>query len=307
MQRDDRIFAVVGGFVILAMTVIAGVHWLGSGINIEAPARATVKVERIPAPTPAASSASNTNPRITDVAGDEGDRLVRLAVAGISSHPVLASWLVNDRLLRRFVASVDAIAGGYSPRDEIEFMSPIRPFMVQKDNGLLLITNSSYRRYDRVTDVVDSIDTAGTVALYRKFGPQLEAIYAEVAWASTDFDSRFREAVAHLLEVEVPESPIEVEQRAIVYAFAEDRLEHLSGAQRQLLRMGSYNALKVQDKLRELQRALGWPEPAPAVITAELEAAPPLVEPILTASAEESSTDPLPDEAFVSVGAATAP
>jgi len=307
MQRDDRIFAVVGGFVILAMTVIAGVHWLGSGINIEAPARATVKVERIPAPTPAASSASNTNSRVTDVAGDEGDRLVRLAVAGISSHPVLASWLVNDRLLRRFVASVDAIAGGYSPRDEIEFMSPIRPFMVQKDNGLLLITNSSYRRYDRVTDVVDSIDTAGTVALYRKFGPQLEAIYAEVAWASTDFDSRFREAVAHLLEVEVPESPIEVEQRAIVYAFAEDRLEHLSGSQRQLLRMGSYNALKVQDKLRELQRALGWPGPAPAVITAELEAAPPLVDPILTASAEESSTDPLPDEAFVSVGAATAP
>ncbi|MFV2072945.1 MAG: DUF3014 domain-containing protein [Thermoanaerobaculales bacterium] len=303
MQRDDRIFAAVGGCVILAATVIGGVHWLGSGIIVEAPERASVKVERLPAPIPAASPASRTTALDSGAAADEGDRLVRLAVAQISSHPVLASWLVNDRLLKRFVASVDAIAGGFSPRDEIEFMRPVQPFMVQRDSGLLLITNSSYRRYDRVAEVVDSIDPAGAVALYRKLGPKLEEIYAEVAWASSDFDSRFREAVDHLLEVEVPESPLEVEQRAIAYAFAEDRLEHLSGAQRQLLRMGSYNALKVQDKLRGLRQALGWPEPAPAVMTVKPEVALPLVEPVLTASLEGGSAEPGPEL----VGAATAP
>ncbi|HSO23493.1 MAG TPA: DUF3014 domain-containing protein, partial [Chondromyces sp.] len=66
--------------------------------------------------------------------------------------------------------------------------------------------------------------------------------------------------------------PIEVEQRAIVYAYADDRLEHLSDAQKQLLRMGPENVRRVAATLGELRRVMGWqePEPAPAVLAAEL-------------------------------------
>ena len=77
----------------------------------------------------------------------------------------------------------------------------------------------------------------------------------------------------------MPAGQLEVEQRAIIYAFAEDSLENLSHAQRQLLRMGPENARRVQNKLHQLRSALGWPEPAPMIVTAELEQA---VEPDLT-------------------------
>jgi len=268
MKQDDRIFAIVGGCVVSAVALAAAVVWLGSGITVEAPQRATVVVAELEAPAPAISPAAISPRSGAGFASETDDALVRAAMSGLSSHPELASYLVNDRLLRRFVGAVNAIAGGYSPRDEIEFMQPVRPFVVREDEGLLVVASSSYHRYDRAAAAFASIDVDGGVELYRRFGPRLEEIYREIAWADSGFDDRLREAIDHLLEVEVPSSQIEVEQRAIVYAYAEDGLERLTGAQKQLLRMGPGNARAVQTKLRELRTAIGWPESDPAPVTA---------------------------------------
>lgn len=273
MRSENRIFVVVALCVVLAVALIATLEWLGSGIAVESPQRARVEVERIEPPSPLPLEPTPPNVHGEPAPDNNLDELVRLAAASLSSHPEFASWLVHERLLRRFVLAVDAVAGGYSPRDEIEFLRPQRAFLVREQEGTLVITASSYRRYDAVADVVASIDLLGAAELYRRLEKRLDDVYEEVGWAGSDFDSRFREAVDHLLEVEVPDGPYEVEQRTIVYAFAEDSLEHLSDAQRQLLRMGPRNARQVQTSLRKLRRAIGWPEPAPPVMTAELESA----------------------------------
>jgi hypothetical protein len=297
MEQDNRIFAVVGGCVVLAVALVAAIMWLSSGITVDAPQRAHVVVPELVAPTPTASTAAIPQIVEAGLATEDNDGPVRAAVARLSSHPKFASYLVNDRLLRRFVLAVDAIAGGYSPRDEVDFLEPSRPFLVREHEGQLVIAAGSYGRYHLVADVFASFDTEGAVELYRTFRPQLEAIYQEVGWASDDFDSRLREAVDHLLEVEVPSGQIEVEQRAIVYAYAEDGLERLTGAQKQMLRMGSPNATRVQTKLVELRQALGWPVPAPAIVTAENQD-PSGLEPEIVTIAEASEqvpTDPAED------------
>jgi len=294
MRSENRIFAVVALCVMLAVALIATLEWLGSGITVESPQRARVEVERIEPPSPLPFEPTPPNARGEAPSDNNLDELVRLAAAGLSSHPEFASWLVHERLLRRFVLAVDAVAGGYSPRDEIEFLRPQRAFLVREQEGALVITASTYRRYDAVADVLASIDVLGAAELYRRLEKRLDDVYDEVGWAGSDFDSRFREAVDHLLEVEVPDGPYEVEQRAIVYAFAEDSLEHLSDAQRQLLRMGPRNARQVQTSLRTLRRAIGWPEPAPPVMTAELEAVDSAdAEPVVTAATAMGSVDEL--------------
>ena len=278
MQQDDRIFAVVGVVVIAVVAAVAALMWIGSGITVDAPQRATVAV---PAKTTPTAPLEPISPVVDAVKSpDSGDSLVRAAVVRLSAHPELASYVIHDHLLQRFVRAVDAVAGGYSPRDEIEFLRPTSAFVVRDDEGHLVIASGSFRRYDAVTDVIVSLDNDGLVALYRQLAPRLESIYREVGWATENFDTRFREAVDHLLDVETPAGQIEVEQRAIIYAFAEDRFENLSGAQKQLLRMGPANVDRVQAKLRELRGALGWPESVQETVTAELE------------SVENQMTDP---------------
>lgn len=261
MQKDDRIFAVVGALVVAAVGVFAAIVWLGTGITVDAPQRATVVVPLEPAQTPTASRESAAV-EFEDEEGDENE-MVRRALAGLSAHPKFAAYLVTDRLLNRIVMAVDAVAGGYSPRDQVGFLRPQRPYLVREDEGRLVAAAGSHHRYDLAAEVFDSIAVNGMVDLYAGLRPRLEAIYKEVGWASEDFDTRLCEAIDHLLEVESSFGVHELEQRATVYAYADDSLEQLSDAQKQLLRMGPDNARLVVNKLRELRNALGWPERAP--------------------------------------------
>jgi hypothetical protein len=256
--------------VIAAAALTGTLMWFASGITVEAPQRATLEVQKLAAPTP--TTAGTQQSMVVEAAYDPrgGDSMVRQAVATLSSHPEFAAYLVNDRLLTRFVLSVDAIAGGYSPRDELEFLRPHRAFVVREDEGRLVIAAGSYRRYRLMTDVFSSFNTEAAASLYARFRPELESVYREVGWASDNFDSRLRQAIDHLLEVSVPDGPIEVEQRAIVYAYADGEFENLTESQKLLFRLGAANAARIQHTLREFRVAVGWPEAAP-VVTAELQ------------------------------------
>jgi len=176
MQQDNRIFAAVGGCVVFVVALVAAATWLSSGISVDAPERAKVVVPELSATVPPAFTAPISQVVEVGLTTDDDDGPVRAAVARLSSHPKFVSYLVNDRLLRRFVLAVDAIAGGYSPRDEVGFLAPSRPFLVREDEGRLVIAAGSYGRYRLVADVFASFDTDGAVELYRTFRPELEAI-----------------------------------------------------------------------------------------------------------------------------------
>jgi hypothetical protein len=273
MHKDDRIFAIVGAGVGTAVATIAALMWLGSGITVDEPQRAAVVVPLREAVAPETSAVQAVVAGPSESLEDSENEAVRRAVARLSAHPKFAALLVTDRLLTRFVIAVDAVAGGYSPRDEFEYLRPTRPFLVRESEGRLVTAAGSHRRYDLVAEVLDSIDINDAVELYRGFQPRLEAIFDDIGWSGEGFDARLHEAVDHLLEVEDVSGPFDLEQRAIVYAYADDRVEQLSDAQKQLLRMGPENSRRVLAKLNELRLALGWPPRAPDTLSNQIEAA----------------------------------
>jgi hypothetical protein len=259
MNRDDRLFAIVGGAVV---TFAAAVILVFAG-GITAPQEPAPRT--VVTPIPAVNEPADTGVVRADLElpGPDGtDELVRRLATGISSHPRWAAWLVTDDLVRRFVTAVDAVADGYSPASELELAVASGPFLVREDEGRLVIAAGTYRRAALLADVVSSIDADDAVTIIRHLAPELETEHREIAWHRGSFDDRLRQAVDHLLAVEVPDGPIEVERRTRTYRFADDRLEHLSDAQRQLVRMGRANATAIQAKLRDIRAAFGWPEPA---------------------------------------------
>jgi hypothetical protein len=172
---------------------------------------------------------------------------------------MVAAWLTTDGLILNFVVVTTRIASGQTPVAELKSVGPIPRFGVRNMRDDLFIDPSSYRRYDRHAAAVASLDARGTARLYATLKPRITDAYGRLAPADPEFDGALERAIIEMLEVPVVERGVELVPHGAVYAFADERLQALSAAQKQLLRMGPQNVRMVQNKLREIAAALGIP------------------------------------------------
>jgi hypothetical protein len=259
MAEQNR--TIIGIFVALVVILFGVLGWWVLSRDAADEAQETV-VETTPTavPEPTPTLEERLSSRLSGTTLTTSDAIVRELVEQISSNPKLAVWLVNEDLIRRFVASIDNIASGVSPQAHLEFLRPRESFEVdERSGGRLVIEPDSYARYDTVAQVFASIDTEGAVALYRELEPLIDEAYAEIGPANADFDDRLDRAFNLLLAAPVLDESVPVEQLVVTYAWADDEIEALSAAQRHFLRMGPENVALIQGKVREIRAALEEP------------------------------------------------
>lgn len=190
---------------------------------------------------------------------DQADPLVRKLLAALSSHPLVASWLTTNGLIRNFVVVVENISVGQAPGRHLRPLRPAGQFRIVERADATTIDPGTYARYDGIADAVASVDAAGAARLYATLKPRIEEAYAELG-RQEPFDSALERAMTTLLRVPIPDGAVRVEPAgAVEYEFSDRRFAELNGAQKQLLRMGPRNVRIVQDKLREIGLALGIP------------------------------------------------
>jgi hypothetical protein len=242
------LWAVLG---ILLLAVVAGYLFLRRGASQPDASAAAVK----PAPTPRAEPGELTAlPPL-----DETDAIVRELVSRLSSHPTVAAWLATDGLIVNFVVVTSRIANGETPVAELKAVGPVPRFRTRTSRDIAYIDPSSYRRYDRHAEAVSAIDARGAAQLYATLKPRIADAYRRMGHPDGNFDPVLERAIIELLRVPAIDGEVALEPHGIVYAFAEPRLQSMTAAQKQLLRMGPQNVRAVQAKLREIASHLGIP------------------------------------------------
>jgi hypothetical protein len=191
---------------------------------------------------------------------DESDGLVRELVRKLSSHPTVAAWLATDGLIRNFAVVTVNIANGRTPERHLRSLAPSGPFRTQGNEANLRLDPRSYERYDRYAEAVSALDARGVARLYATLKPRIEEAYRQLGEPEPNFDVVMERAIAELLKAPVIEGPVRLTPKPMTYAYADERLESLSSAQKQLLRMGPENVRAIQAKLREIAGFLGIPE-----------------------------------------------
>jgi hypothetical protein len=190
---------------------------------------------------------------------DETDTLVRTLAAGLSSHPLLVSWLATDGVLRRFTVVIDNIAYGQPVRKQLTEVTPAGSFRVAGRGGVLRADPRNYARYEALTGAMESIEPVRAAQMYSMLRPRLEEAYLELG-RGVSFDRALEQAIIALLQA----PPIRgdetlVPAKPVGYAFTNPQLQALTPAQKHLLRMGPAHAPRVQAKLRDIALALGIP------------------------------------------------
>ena len=237
---------------------LAATFWYSRRVP-PAPAEVRTATEQAVAPAASVRPLPEAGETIDLPPVDQTDAIVRELVAKLSSHPTVAAWLATDQLVRNFTAVVDNISTGRSPSGHLGKVRPTGGFQVREDRGSVWIDPRSYRRYDKYADAVSALDARGTARLYATLKPRIEDSYRELGHPDGNVDAALERAVVELLKTPVVEGDVALASKSVAYEFADPRLQSLSSAQRQFLRMGPRNVRLIQAKLREIAPFLGIP------------------------------------------------
>jgi len=241
-------------WIVAAAIAAAGVpayFWFPRAQEAPASTAPTVAYRPLPAPV-------NDGPAIDVPPLDETDALVRRLVSGLSSHPRVAAWLATTNLIRTFTVAVENITTGASPARHLRVLRPAGPFRIIEDGEVAHVDPRSYERYNGIADAVATIDAGGAAALYSALRSRFDDAYQELGHAD-GFDAALERAIATLVGTPLPAAEMPLVYKGALNAFADPRLEALTGAEKQLLRMGPRNVRLIQEKLREIATALGMP------------------------------------------------
>ena len=218
------------------------------------------------APEPAAATPQAEKPlgddaeHITLPPLDDSDALVRQRVGLLSSHPLVSAWLSGKNLARNFVVVIDNISHGMTPSSHLRALRPGGQFRVVTRGNQTVIDPRNYARYSGIVGAAMSIDPRAAARTYGTFKPLLQMAYDELG-NQEPLDRALERAIVALLHVPAIDGDIRVEQagEGIGYEYQDAKLEALTGAQKQLLRMGSGNVRAIQEQLRLFALALGIP------------------------------------------------
>src|SRR6266851_1116937 len=185
------------------------------------------------------------------------DRVVRTLVQALSESPAVMAWLPTNGLIRNFTVVVSNIAEGATPAKQLKPLRPSSRFRIAERDGNAYVDPRSYERYVMIADAIGSIDPAGAARLYATLKPRIEEAHRDLGSLNQSFDRTLERAILALLDTPIVDGPVRLKPKGIGYAYADERLESLSAAQKQLLRMGPRNMRIIKARLREIALALG--------------------------------------------------
>lgn len=184
---------------------------------------------------------------------DDSDQLIRDGAVNLTRNEGINAWLGLDELIRKIVVFVDNVANGNIAREPVAVLAPQTAFSATPvSNKLFMLDEASYDRYNQVTNILVSIDAHRAVEFYVLLKPLFQEAYNELGYPDGKFDDAIFKAIGRLLETPVITQPIRLVQPVVMFEFEDQRLESLSAAQKQMIRMGPKNTGVIQAKLSEV-------------------------------------------------------
>lgn len=257
MEESKKVIVAGASFIIL-VAIILLVYFVfirDSGPPVSETPEPVLQEEAEPVPEEVADEPSE-EPETIDIDLDESDDIIHGLIKELSAHPEFAKWILSRDMIRKFVAAVDNIANGHSPRGQIDFFKPQEKFSAQEKQAGFILDPASYQRYDVVADVFSSLDTPGCVRLFSQLKPALQEAYSDLGYPEADFRGTLIQAMDELLEVPIVEQDIVLEEKLRSFELTDPKLENMSQAQKHLFRMGPSNIRKIQAKLRQFKAEL---------------------------------------------------
>jgi hypothetical protein len=223
-------------------------------------------IEALAPETTATVAAPEAFPALADA-----DAMVTGKLTELLGRKNVLSFLQLDGFARRVVATVDNLARSHAPPK----VWPVNPtpqrFTVQRGaEGIDIIAPANSQRYEPLVQLIESVDTARAVDLYRSLYPLFQQAYEELGFPGQYFNDRLVQVLDHLIATPVPAGPLAVtlvEVKGDVpslrpwvrYEYANAAYESMSAGQKILLRVGPDKQRRLQARMKDIRQRVARP------------------------------------------------
>ncbi|HEY7884043.1 MAG TPA: DUF3014 domain-containing protein, partial [Cellvibrionaceae bacterium] len=209
-------------------------------------------VEATPEPEP------EPEPELTLPNLNESDAFISEQLQPLA-EPRQLGLIVSEELVRKLVRAVMGAAENRLVNQYRPVMSPLPNLEVEQissgPEAEYRLKTSNYQRYDDHIALMQAIPPATLAKRYRDLQPLFEEAYAEQGLEG-DFDEVLLKAIDQLLATPEVEGPLRLTRPAVMYKFADPRLERLTDPQKLLLRIGPEHRARVKAYLTDLKAEL---------------------------------------------------
>jgi hypothetical protein len=188
---------------------------------------------------------------------DESDPTVEDEFNGLVSNSQLSELLLFKTFIRNFVVIVDNLTARILPQKFYFFRQPPGSFLVRVgEDAVIYLDPENFKRYTPYVDLVNSLDFARLIEIYRYLYPLFQDAYEELGYPDRYFNDRLIEIIASLLQTPEIQGPVVLVQPTVYYKFADPELEAMGAGQKLLIRIGPENAAIIKARLRYMLEQL---------------------------------------------------
>lgn len=188
-------------------------------------------------------------------------------VFGLVGMDLFQHWFLSERLIDRFVATVDNLARAHaSPR---MWPIPRTPGALETIviDGRTYVAPSNAARYDGFIQLIEKLPVKSTVDLYKRNYPKFQQSYQSLGYPNAYFNDRLVAVIDHLIATPDVAEPVGVYQVEIKgpladshpithFAYASPQLEQGSAGRKILWRMSPAQRQAVIAKLKVIRQAV---------------------------------------------------
>lgn len=176
-----------------------------------------------------------------------------LALAGEGG---LDGLLQREQVIRRIVATVDALPRQSVASEILPVRAPKGAFLVERTDGSITLSPRNAERYAPYLKVLQGVDPKALVAWYVHHYPLFQQAYRDLGYPKGYFNDRLISAIDDMLAAPAPAAPVQLLQPKVFYRYADADLEARSAGQKLLMRLGPADEAQVKSKLRVLRGLL---------------------------------------------------
>lgn len=180
---------------------------------------------------------------------------------------IVQRWFLSDRLIDRFVATVDNLARSHASPRMWPLPRTAGSFETVEVEGRHAIAPSNAARYDSFILLVEGLPLSTLVELYRHHYPKFQQSYQSLGYPNAYFNDRLVAVIDHLIATPDITEPVGVHQVEIKgpladshpithFVYNNPQLEQGSAGRKILWRMSPAQRHTLIEKLQALRKAI---------------------------------------------------